>query len=107
MRIYRAGSKFADQMMYLQRGIGAIARTVQDRLRDKVSVLDFGAVGDGVTNDAPAIQKAIDMLGTKGGMVFFPVPRGQTTAVYAIAAPLRSGNDIHFRGEHDGAAQLK
>jgi hypothetical protein len=39
-------------------GTGAVARTVQAKLRDTVSVKDFGAVGDGVANDAPAFSLA-------------------------------------------------
>ncbi|XQA66224.1 glycosyl hydrolase family 28-related protein [Xanthomonas sacchari] len=37
-----------------------------------VNVKDFGAVGDGATNDQPAIQAALDSVGTDGGYVFFP-----------------------------------
>lgn len=37
-----------------------------------VSVKDFGAKGDGVTDDAPAIQAAVDSLPTSGGTVFVP-----------------------------------
>lgn len=33
---------------------------------------DFGAVGDGVTNDTTAIQNAINSLGSTGGVVYLP-----------------------------------
>lgn len=37
-----------------------------------VNVKDFGAKGDGTTNDATAIQSALDSLSTSGGIIFFP-----------------------------------
>ena len=39
---------------FLQAGTGAVARTQQSKDRDVISVKDFGAVGDGVTNDVAA-----------------------------------------------------
>lgn len=38
-----------------------------------VSVSDFGATGDGTTDDATAIQSALDSLSTSGGIIYFPV----------------------------------
>ena len=43
------------------------------------NVKDFGATGDGTTNDTVAIQAAIDSLSATGGTVFFP------TGEYRIA----------------------
>jgi hypothetical protein len=45
---------------YNEGGTGAVTRTVQARLRDYVSVKDFGAVGDGLTDDSAAIQAAMN-----------------------------------------------
>lgn len=36
------------------------------------SVKDFGAVGDGVVNDAGAIQSALNSLKNTGGIIYFP-----------------------------------
>ena len=49
-----------DQIPFLQAGTGAVARTAQAKMRDVVSVKDFGAVGDGVTDDSAAFLAAFN-----------------------------------------------
>jgi hypothetical protein len=57
-----------------------------DRFADIVNVKDFGAVGDGTTDDTAAIQAAIDSLSpfnpfvTDGGEVYIPRGRYRLTA---------------------------
>jgi hypothetical protein len=62
----------AGAVTFLQAGTGAIPRSVQDKERDIVSVKDFGAVGDGVTNDTAAIQAAEDACAASGQALWFP-----------------------------------
>lgn len=57
---------------FVQDGTGAVGRSLHAKLKDSVSVKDFGAVGNGVANDKAAIQAAIDSLGSSGGSIYFP-----------------------------------
>lgn len=48
--------------------------TVSDKLSQVISVMDFGAAGDGITDDSEAIQAAVNVLfaSPKGGTLYFP-----------------------------------
>jgi len=56
---------------FTQDGTGAVARTALAKMKESVSVADFGAVGDGVTDDTAAIVAALASL-TSGGALYFP-----------------------------------
>jgi len=54
------------------------------------NVKEYGAAGDGATNDATALQAAIDAAGVSGGVVFFPAGayRVNSTLVIDDTAPI-------------------
>jgi hypothetical protein len=59
----------AVNVSYTPAGAGAVTTNVQAKLREIVSVTDYGAVGDGTTDDTTAIQNAID---SGNSSIFFP-----------------------------------
>jgi hypothetical protein len=78
-RICKAFNRLADSggsalLGFLQSGTGAVARTAQDKMREAVSIEDFGAVLDGTTDDGPAVNLAIKYVfyTLGGGVVRFP-----------------------------------
>lgn len=71
-----AGPNGSSFIGFIQPESGAVAITVQDKLRQRLSVKDFGAKGDGVTNDLPFIAA---MAASVGYVIF-------THGNYAITA---------------------
>jgi colanic acid biosynthesis protein WcaM len=66
---------------YTQGGTGSVPRTIQNKLQESVSVKDFGAVGDGTTDDTTAINNAYAAVSTNGTVIF---PQGNTFKVSSV-----------------------
>jgi hypothetical protein len=109
-----AGMSDASTVAYTPAGAGAVATTVQAKLREGRSVKDFGAVGDGVANDTAEIQAAVDAL-ADGESLYFPKGTYLITTTITINKPITlhgdgQGTILKFTGcngltiTHDGAA---
>jgi hypothetical protein len=67
-----AGDDGSDWIGFEQAGTGAIAISAQDKMREWVSVKDFGAVGDGVADDTAEILNAIAYAKTAKCDLYIP-----------------------------------
>lgn len=74
----------SSKLRFTPNGLNGQPRDVQSKLRDIVSVRDFGAQGNGVADDAPAINAAIESVRTGFGAsaVYFP------SGTYYISTPI-------------------
>ena len=77
---------------FIADGVGAQYRTVQSKLRDTVSVKDFGAAGDGSTDDTADIQAAINATPYAGTL---HIPAG----TYLVSGGLTAIQPIRIVGD--------
>lgn len=78
----------ANNVQYTPAGTGAVSTNVQAKLRQTVSVMDFGAVGDGVADDTAAIQAAVNAA----KLVNFPA------GVYKVTSSINLPNGTWLQG---------
>jgi len=96
----------SSDVTFLQAGTGAVTRTAQAKMRDVVSVKDFGAVGDGVVDDTAAIQAAIDAMPNGSALSFVGNATYKVTAPIVVPPNLTGcvflGNGATIRAYHNG-----
>ena len=91
-----AGAVNASQVTYNPAGTGAVATNVQAKLRESVSVLDYGAIGNGTTDDTAAIQAAITYAYSVAiPKVIFP----NKNSTYLISSSISVPQGITLQGE--------
>lgn len=89
---------------YLPAGTGAVATTVQGKLRESVSIKDVG-VCDGSTDDSAKINTRLTELAAAGGGAIY-IPSGTTSAIEStIIVP--AGCSIFGHGKQQGGFLIK
>jgi len=92
-----SGAVDAAQVSYTPPFLDSVPTNVEAKLAQYVSVIDFGAVGDGVTDDSAAFQAAIDYAALQAPtQPSLFIPAGD----YVIGTTLNVNGAIEFRGEN-------
>lgn len=87
---------------FTQAGVSPAERTVQNKLNERITVEDFGAVGNGIANDTTAIQNAINAaVAGNRGLVF------QSDKTYLISAELQVNGNLSITTSGDGQAIIQ
>lgn len=100
-----------DSSTFTSPGTGAVSRTVTDRLSEQIYFRDFGAVGDGTTDDTAACQAAIDYALTVGGEVLMGHGKFRITGSGLVInkSAMTADDDItriSIIGEGSGSSQI-
>lgn len=83
-----AASNGSSLVGFIQSGTGAVATTVQTKLRESVSVADFGIVSDGTTDQTAALLAFFTANSTYRGTVLVPYNTKFTISTVYAAVPV-------------------
>lgn len=93
-----------------------VLRTVQDKLREFVSIKDYGAVGDDSTDDSAAIQAAVDAAIAAGKGLYVPagvyrcgsmITISSSAWISAVASLGEFAAGLWIRGDGSGSTIIK
>ena len=86
----------SEQVTFTAAGSGATLRNLVDKVREVVSVKDFGAVGDGVADDTAAVQAAVNAA----NCVYFPA------GTYKVTERILGKSNLTIRGDGPGVSRI-
>ncbi|WP_197712550.1 glycosyl hydrolase family 28-related protein [Citrobacter amalonaticus] len=101
--LYSSEDQNGDALIMVKQPVtGAVERTQHSKNTDHISVMDFGAKGDGVTDDSVYFQAAIDAT-PWGGILQIPTP----STYYNISTSLRIDKPITITGNGGSAVSAR
>ena len=86
---------------------GSVNRPINEKLAETVSIKDFGAVGDGITNDTTAIQNAINSALQTGKSVYVPTGTYLYTSTNYSVDVVASGKSFVLFGDGPQSSIIK
>lgn len=89
----------SDWIGFIQTGGAPVARSVQSKLRDVYNVRDWGAVGNGSTDDTTKIQSALTAI-PNGAILYFP------PGDYITSAALQINKSVTLQGSQKASCTI-